>query len=278
MRNTDRIVSFLYKTVPGKMILSAVMKTHADRILVRFLISKYSRPIIGIYARKHGVDISLCEKRKYRTFQEFFARQCNACSMDYCHNHLISPCDGWLSCYRLESNSVFEIKGSRYSVEDITEIENKEIVERYEGGTCLVIRLCASDCHHYCYIDDGWKEEDHFIPGELHSVQPAAFEGRQILTHNRRSWCVLETKNFGSVIQAEIGALIVGGIVNEKNAASVRRGEEMGHFELSGSTIVLLFGPERIALLPEFAAGTIEKEVRVRKGQWIGMALSHKGD
>lgn len=58
---------------------------------------------------------------------------------------------------------------------------------------------------------------------------------------NRRMWTILDTVNFGKVAQIEIGALLVGGIVNDHENVMMRKGAEMGHFELIGSTIVLLF-------------------------------------
>lgn len=62
-----------------------------------------------------------------------------------------------------------------------------------------------------------------------------------VYRQNRRMWTILDTVNFGKVAQIEIGALLVGGIVNDHENVMMRKGAEMGHFELIGSTIVLLF-------------------------------------
>ena len=112
---------------------------------------------------------------------------------------------------------------------------------------------------------------NHFIPGMLHSVQPVACSSYPVYTLNRRSWCLMATEHFGPVVQTEIGALIVGGIVNYFENTRFSRGMEKGHFELAGSTIVLLFEPGRIRLLPEIENGmTGDREVRVEMGQRIG--------
>lgn len=42
----------------------------------------------------------------------------------------------------------------------------------------MILRLCANDYHHYCYIDDGFQGRNHFVKGLLHSVQPIALEMR----------------------------------------------------------------------------------------------------
>ena len=116
----------------------------------------------------------------------------------------------------------------------------------------MILRLCANDYHHYCYIDDGFQGRNHFVKGLLHSVQPIALENAPVYRQNRRMWTILDTVNFGKVAQIEIGALLVGGIVNDHENVMMRKGAEMGHFELIGSTIVLLFKKGHIDLLPEF--------------------------
>ena len=268
MNNTDFYVNFLYKTTIGRMLLKFIMITRADKLLVWFLRSSLSRFYIPRYAKKHGIEVCQDDLALYRSYRDFFARNKVISTIDFSPGHLISPCDGWLSVYEINESSLFEIKGSMYSTADI--VLDTDIANKYTGGICLVIRLCASDYHHYCYIDDCLQRENHYIPGELHSVQPAALEKHSVLAHNRRSWCVIDTDNFGSVMQAEIGAMVVGGIVNPNSNVRMQRGEEKGYFDLAGSTIVLMFETDRIKLLPEFQAGTIEHEVRVRQGMWIG--------
>ena len=81
----------------------------------------------------------------------------------------------------------------------------------------------------------------------------------------------MDTAHFGTVIQTEIGALVVGGIVNHREQNTFSRGEEKGHFDLAGSTIVLLFEPDRVTLRPELARALEQcEEVRVEEGMWIG--------
>lgn len=46
-----------------------------------------------------------------------------------------------------------------------------------------------------------------------------------------------------------------------------KRGQEMGHFELAGSTIVMLFQKDRIRLREQMETG---EEVGVRMGEMIG--------
>lgn len=267
MSRDTAAVRFLYGTAPGRLLLKGIMRSRADRLAVLFLRSRWSRPLIGRYARLHGV--SLQGDAVYATFRDFFARTRPSGETDACPDHLISPCDGWLSAYPIRADSSFLIKGSRYRLGDL--LQDETLGRSYEGGDCLIFRLTPSDYHHYCYIDSGRRGEEHRIPGELHSVQPLACETYPVYTLNRRSWTLLETDHFGPVVQAEIGALVVGGIVNEDGPARFRKGEEKGHFELAGSTIVLLFRRGRVRLRPHIAqAAAGGREFRVRQGEWIG--------
>lgn len=50
----------------------------------------------------------------------------------------------------------------------------------------------------------------------------------------------MHTKNFGDVIQIEVGAMMVGKIVNYDGKTDIKRGEEKGKFLYGGSTIILL--------------------------------------
>lgn len=267
-KDNGSTIRFLYGTVLGRGLLKLILRIHADRLIVRYLRSGWSRLFLIRYAKRHGISMEMEELQKYRSFRDFFVRERGYTEADITPEHLISPCDGWLSAYPIVDNSSFAIKHSRYQVGDL--LKDEELAERYQNGICLVFRLCASDNHHYSYIDDGYQGQNNYIEGQLHSVQPIACKTYPVFILNRRSWCLLATENFGPVIQTEIGALIVGQIVNRVGGCRFCRGQEKGHFELAGSTIVLLFEQGRIQLLPELAQKIKkEGEVRVEQGMWI---------
>lgn len=271
--NDSGAVRFLYGNPVGRGILRLILSVHADRLAVKFLRSRLSHPMIGRYARKNGIALSPEELKSFRTYRDFFVRRRPDPKFDPDPATLISPCDSYLSTFPVDEDSVFSIKGSRYRVADL--IQDQELARAYRGGDCLIFRLCASDYHHYCYIDSGFQEFNHFIPGALHSVQPAACDRYPVYTLNRRMWTVLRTDHFGPVVQTAVGALIVGGIVNHHQNYSFQKGEEMGQFELSGSTIVLFFERGRIRLLPQLAQRLADgAELRVTQGMSLGQAVS----
>lgn len=277
-------IRFLYGTKIGNRMLQWILEHHVDFLIVLFLESCLSKLWITFYIRTHGISMREFEGQTYGSFAEFFVRKRPDIEVDLCPEHLISPCDGLLSAYPIERDSSFYIKGFQYRLEDfllknsagfaadgVAYTQEANLCKAFEGGTCLIFRLCASDYHHYCYIDDGFQGENHYIPGELHSVQPLACETYPVYTLNRREWSLMESEHFGPVLQVEIGALVVGGIVNEQENTRVKKGIEKGRFELCGSTIVLLFQKNQIELLPEVKKILSKgEEYQVKQGMWIG--------
>lgn len=263
-------VRFLYGTWPGRLCLKALLLTRADRAWAAFLHTRLSRVLIAPYARRHKIACGSQAQKSFASFAAFFAREIPHLPFDPEPERLISPCDGWLSIHALQPGSEFTIKNSRYKLTDI--LQNEALAKEFAGGACLIFRLCPSDYHHYCYIDDGTQGENHFIEGVLHSVQPIACERYPVYAQNRRSWTLLRTKHFGEVVQTEIGALAVGGIVNPHENCAFHKGQEKGHFTLCGSTIVLFTKPGAVHLLPRILQRAEKGEVRVGYGQWIGLA------
>lgn len=269
MKENSLPVRFLYRTLLGRALLQGILRTHADRLAVRFLSSPLSRPVAAWYAKRIGVPAE--EAQGFPSFRAFFARTRPVMAFDPAPGHLISPCDGYLSVYPIQADSSFAIKGSRYRLKDL--LQDETLSQSFHGGTCLIFRLCPSHYHHYGYIDDAYQGAHHFLPGVLHSVQPIACETYPVYTLNRRCWSLLTTDHFGPVVQVEVGALIVGGIHNEHQNVRVRKGAEKGHFELAGSTIVLLFQKDRLRLgTTQLLRPLPGQEVPVTQGMYLGDA------
>lgn len=269
----DKSVEFLCCTKVGRVLLKFILFIHFPKLMGFFLRTPLSHFMISNFIKKNHIDMSDFQDSKFISFNDFFTRK-KSITFDTKKTHLISPCDSLLSIYKIEENSTFHIKGFDYTLADLFGIENSdsnEMINRFSNGTCLVFRLCATDYHRYSYIDDGFQTENHYIEGSLYSVQPAACENFRVYTKNRRSWTLLKTENFGNVAQIEVGAFSVGGIKNHFSNYNFVKGEEKGYFDLHGSTIVLLFEPDRITLNPEILSATEQNsEFRVQLGQWIG--------
>jgi len=271
--NNDSSVAFLYTTTFGRCILWFLLHCNYSGLAAFLFRTRLSSLFIKSFAKKHGIDLTPWQGQKFKSFADFFIRKKDI-SFDGEADHLISPCDSWLSVYPVDENSIFAIKGSHYKVADLIAGDTENLAARFNGGLCLIFRLCPTDYHRYLYIDDGFQGKNHFIKGMLHSVQPICAEKYPIYTLNRRMWTPLDTAHFGKVIQTEIGALVVGGINNYYEDVPMKKGDEMGRFEFAGSTITMLFQKDKISLLPQIAEATRDGvEYKVSAGQQIGTSF-----
>ena len=264
----------LYGTVCGRVILKALTAPAVSKAAGAFMDSRLSVPLIKRFIKSSGIDTSQYVMKKFRSYNEFFTRRVKRGMrpIDRMPSHFISPCDSKLTVYKIGKSSVFRIKGSRYRVSDL--IQNDFLAKRYEGGYCMIFRLEVDDYHRYCYIDSGTKTENTFINGELHTVNPIALEHYNIYKRNCREYTVLHTENFGDVVQVEVGAMMVGRIVNRHGAAEVVHGEEKGKFEFGGSTIVLLVQEDMIRIDDDILRNSAENiETVVKYGEKVAASV-----
>jgi phosphatidylserine decarboxylase len=111
--------------------------------------------------------------------------------------------------------------------------------------TLLLARLCPVDYHRYHYPDGGKTQKHYSIHGQYHSVNPTALRFKEdIFISNERRVSILETKNFGKLAFIEVGAVMVGKIVQTHDETKAfRRGQEKGYFLFGGSTVIVLGEP-----------------------------------
>ena len=264
---------FLYRTVPGRMLLKLLIGRGLSRAAGRVLSSPVSRPLIAPFTRKHGIDLTDYAEEDYSCFNDFFCRRIRPERRPLPADpaELMAPCDGLLSAYRITDGMVLPIKQSRYSVSELLGMD--AAARRFRDGVCLVFRLCVDNYHRYCYIDDGQKGPNVFLPGVLHTVRPIALESVPVFVRNCREYTIMETARFGTVAQIEVGALLVGRIDNHDGAGPIRRGEEKGRFLYGGSTVVLLLEKDRVALDEALFTATANGiETPVVMGQVLGRA------
>lgn len=270
----DKALSNMYSNVFFRKILSVISNPIVSKVVGKFMDSWMSTFMIDSFVKKNHIKMSEYEKKRYRSYNEFFTRKikasCRPIAME--PETLIAPCDGKVSAYPISMDATFQIKDSLYTVESM--LRDAELAKKYNGGTCVIIRLTVDNYHRYCYIDDAIKERNHYIPGRLYTVNPIILKHKNIYKENSRAYCVLKTKNFKDVIQMEVGALMVGKINNYHRHAIVQRGQEKGRFEFGGSTVVLLLPPNAVCMDEDIIRNTIQGyETIVKMGERIGKAI-----
>lgn len=266
---------FLYRTVPGRILLKVMSSRGLSKACGALLDSPLSRPLIPCFVKKYRIPMADYSEEHFRCFNAFFTRKIKETRRPIpLEPHvLIAPCDGLLSAYHIEGDAVLPIKQSMYTISDL--LGGDPIAERYQSGICLVFRLCVSHYHRYCYLDDCQKSENIFLRGRLHTVRPIALAELPVFVQNCREYTVMETQNFGTVVQVEVGAMMVGKIQNQHGAGRFVRGQEKGMFLYGGSTIVLLLEQGRVSILESIFQNTAQGiEIPVQMGQVIGTANS----
>lgn len=261
---------FLYHTPLGRLLLKPLCARPLSRLCGRFLDSTLSKPLIAPFVRKNGIRLEDFFSDNFRCFNDCFSRRIRPelRPVDPSPDALVAPCDGLLSVYPIQKDMVIPAKQSRYTINDL--LGGDPAAARFEGGTCLVFRLCVNHYHRYCYPDGGRPLRSGFIPGELHTVRPIALEQLPVFVRNCREYALLETDHLGTVAQIEVGAMLVGKIHNHPAPERFERGDEKGMFLYGGSTVILLIEPGRI-YIPEvaFALSAEESEIPVCMGERI---------
>ena len=261
-------IKFLYCSLLGRVILKIINNHFLSKIVGKYMNSKLSIKRIKKTIKNNNIDMSLYEKKDYTSFNDFFTRKKKNIDFDMNSNHFISPADSKLLVIKLNKESSFDIKRSAY---DLKSIIKDDLSNKYNEGYALIFRLEVSDYHRYHFIDDGKLDEYKYIKGKLNTVQPIAYN-KKIFHTNSREYTTLHTKNFGDVIEVDVGAMMVGKITNNKEIKSFKKGEEKGYFEFGGSTIILFVEKNKIIIDNDILLNsTLGKETIVSCGEKIGI-------
>lgn len=272
-RDLGGFQKFLYCNFIGRLILKLLIRPWVSKLGGFYMNRKCSKGMIKKFVKKNNIDLSQYDMTNIKCYNDFFTRKIidGARNINMESDKLISPCDSKLQAFKINEESIFNIKDSYYKVEDL--IQNKELAKEYINGYCLIFRLTVDDYHRYCYVDNGTKTKNTPIKGVLHTVNPIALERYNFYKTNSREYCILETENFGKIIQVEVGALMVGKISNHHQEYAFSKGEEKGMFLFGGSTIVLLV-KENIKIDEDILFNTSNNdETVVRYGEAIGTKI-----
>lgn len=268
----DRLLEWMYGTPVGRVFVRVMICPAVSRVAGWLLDSRASALAVEPFRRANRIDMTDFEQRRFRSFNDFFTRKIRpgARPVDEDPAHLIAPCDSKLTAYEITGDARFCIKGTEYTL--IQLLRDEALAARFEGGTLLLFRLTVGDYHRYSYIDSGYIGQSHRIPGVFHTVNPAAASRYPIYKENTREYSLLQSDHFGTVLQMEVGAAMVGRIVNNPGSRRVCRGEEKGRFEFGGSTVIVLL--EKGAAIPDadILRNTAEDtETVVHLGEKIGI-------
>ena len=266
----NNLLKKLYGTFLGRCALKVLVCKFVSNLGGWYMNSGLSKNRIKPFIQENNIDMSQYEDREYQSYNDFFTRKIIEGKRPFLIDEqvLISPADSKLTCYKINEDSHFMIKDTDYSLAEL--LENNELASEYLNGYCMIFRLTVDDYHRYSFIDDGNILESKYIPGKFHTVNPIANDYYPIYKQNSRNYTVIESKNFGKIIQMEVGAMMVGRIVNHEIKKCLK-GEEKGYFEFGGSTVVVLLKENQAVIDNDILENTRKnKETVVKLGETIG--------
>lgn len=272
-----KYLDWCYESPAGKRLTELLFKKKlCSKVYGFFCDTKSSTKKIPPFIEDFNIDMDIYSKpvSEFTTFNDFFARTVlpNARPIDYSNNILVSPVDGRVFAYEnIDMENLVQVKGITYSLCEL--LGDQKIASEYQGGSCLIFRLCPTDYHRYHFIDSGVSGKLHRIKGNYYSVNPVAVDKiPKLFCQNKREWSLFKSDNFNDVLYVEVGATCVGSIIQScPEGKRVTKGAEKGYFKFGGSTVILFFKKDIVKIDEDIVEQTkLGYETKVLMGEKIG--------
>ncbi|HMU81759.1 MAG TPA: archaetidylserine decarboxylase [Leptospiraceae bacterium] len=273
-------IYLIFLTILPQNLVSRIFGWIAATPLPGFL----REPIILAYSRAFGVTVEEAAKeiREYSSLNNFFIRYLKpgARPIEGDEKTIVSPVDGTVLRFGdITEGLLIQAKAMQYSLRDL--LEFPDYLQDFEGGKFLVIYLSPRDYHRIHFPVGGTVPAFAYSPGDLFTVNPVAVERLDALFAKNERLATYIHNPRGTVALIKVGATNVGRIVLAYDSfktnrwfrrpvfkryatpVEAKRGDELGRFEM-GSTVILLFGHNKIDFLP-----IIQEKNKVKFGQGI---------
>ncbi len=263
---------FLYHNFAGAVLLKTIVKPWFSKLFSIYYNSALSRHKISPFIKKYDICTEEYEKSSFYSFNDFFTRKKKEkylCEMPN-NSALISPADAKLTVYHVTQDAKINVKGHTYTIGEL--LKDEVLANCYQNGLCLVFRLGVQDYHRYCHVASGKPISEKKISGCLHTVSSISYR-HKVFAENKREYQVIQSDNMGLFVQMEVGALLVGEIINHKSDMA-RKGEEKGYFSFGGSTIIVLIQEKKVTLDEDILQNASdETEIKVKYSEKIGAII-----
>lgn len=269
-------LKFLYYNPFGSLLLNTVVKRKfLSEIYGKKMNKPESKMKIAGFIKEMNIDMNDYARNinEYKSFNDFFYRELKtgARTIDRTESVLVSPADGKILAYEnLKEKDKFFVKGSEFTLEEF--FSDKELAKKYEDGTFVIVRLAPADYHRFHFPTAGKISETKKIKGYYYSVSTHAIKRNfRIFCENKREYSILSTKQFGDIAMIDVGATMVGSIVQTyKENSFVEKGDEKGYFLFGGSTCILVFEKDKIQIDEDIIENTKNGiETRIYMGEKI---------
>ena len=271
----EKWLDWLYHNPVGEATLWTIAKR---KIVTSLYGDQMEKPAsadkIMPFVKEYDVDLSIAQKQNFTSFNDFFIRKLKPEARPIVADSLAvaSPADGKILAYENIKNADFYIKGFRFNVNSF--LNNPELAKKYEDGAMIVFRLAPPDYHRYHFPVSGTTASSNIkINGDYYSVNPLALRKKaEIFWLNKREYGVIKSPLFGDVVTVEVGATMVGSMIQTYSGTTVKKGQEKGYFKFGGSTVVLLFEKDQIKIDADLLTNTANSlETTIKMGEQIAI-------
>jgi phosphatidylserine decarboxylase len=268
----EKWLMWLYYNPVGEAALWTLVKRKiVSSVYGRMMDRPSSAKKIEPFVEEFNIDLGIAQRQQFSNFNDFFTRKLksDARPVDTNTNVVVSPADGKVLAWANILNSDFIVKGYRFDVYSF--LGDSALALKYLDGSLLVVRLAPNDYHRFHFPVDGSASPIVQITGDYYSVNPIALHKMaEIFCLNKREFVIISNRQFGNVIMAEVGATMVGSILQTYEGDLVAKGEEKGFFKFGGSTVVLLFEKDKIHIDSDLLMNTTKGlETTVKVGERI---------
>ncbi|WP_226064911.1 phosphatidylserine decarboxylase [Kaistella polysaccharea] len=268
-------LKWLYHNPVGEATLWTIAKRKIVSSVYGNMMEKpSSADKIQPFIKEYGVNINIAQDQSFNSFNDFFIRKLKPEARPIVADSLAvaSPADGKILAYENVNKSDFYIKGVKFNVQSF--LNDKELGKKYENGAMIVFRLAPPDYHRYHFPVSGMTASSNIkIDGDYYSVNPLALrEKAEIFWLNKREYGVIKSPVFGDVVMEEVGATMVGSMIQTYTGTNVKKGQEKGYFKFGGSTVVLLFEKDKIKIDNDLLMNTSKGlETTIKMGEQIAV-------
>lgn len=250
--------------------------------------------LIHLFIKHYNVNMSEAMQEDYRayaSFNEFFTRPLKPDIRVWPHTPKVIACpvDGFISEWgQIQNEQIFQAKGHTYNLRDLLGGDH-ELATQFHGGNFFTAYLSPKDYHRVHMPASGTLKKMIHVPGNLFSVNPYTVNNvPNLFARNERVICFFDSDH-GPMAVIMVGAIIVASIaitwhgivtpptqhnLQEWNyadgAIQLNRGDEMGHFEV-GSTAIILFGKNSVQW-----DSHLKPSQTIRLGQVIGSVYTRR--
>jgi len=237
---------------------------------------------IQAIVRVYGVNMQEAKQpdpTAYASFNHFFTRELKPGirPLASAADAVASPADGVISqAGVIDEGRIFQAKGHSFTVLELLG-GDVERAKPFVNGAFATLYLSPKDYHRLHMPLSGQLQEMVHIPGKLFSVNTVTVNNvPNLFARNERVACIFDTE-VGPMALILVGAIFVSsietvwhGVVTPPTIAETRlwryqtgettldKGAEMGRFNM-GSTIIVLFGQDKVRWNAELIAGKAVK-------------------